>query len=328
MDKLERLMNLVAVLLDTARPLSAEELRAQVPGYPGSGPTFHRAFERDKEDLRELGVPLVVEPVPGVDPPRDGYRIPREQYYLADPGLEPDELAALHLAVSTVQIGGPTDDEALWKLGGVIAADGRGAGPSGGEPVASLPDDPRLALLFGAVSERRRVRLTHGGIERLVDPYRLDFRRGRWYLTGLDHERDDLRSYRLDRVAGDITTEGSPRAFERPDEIHSGAERQPWELGDDEPVDARVRVDADQAAYAVRLAGTAAVARRHDDGSVELALPVSNPVAFRSFVLTFLEHAEVLGPPELRDDLIAWLEAMSEARARRPGSTATAKGDR
>ena len=68
-DKLERLMNLVAVLLDTMRPLSAEELRDQVPGYPESGTTFHRAFERDKEDLRELGVPLVVEPIPGIDPP-------------------------------------------------------------------------------------------------------------------------------------------------------------------------------------------------------------------------------------------------------------------
>src|SRR5215218_9605465 len=205
-DKLERLMNLVAVLLDTSRPISAEELRDQVPGYPEAGPTFHRAFERDKDDLRELGVPLVVEPVPGVDPPRDGYRIPRDQYYLADPGLEADELAALHLAVSTIQIGGPTDDEALWKLGGVIDADGLGARPAEGEPVASLPADARLPLLFEAVAQRRRIHLTYGDVERLVDPYRLDFRRGRWYLTGLDHERDDLRSYRLDRIEGDVTT--------------------------------------------------------------------------------------------------------------------------
>jgi proteasome accessory factor B len=310
-DKLERLMNLVAVLLDTMRPLSADELRELVGGYPEGGPTFHRAFERDKEDLRELGVPLVVQPLPGVDPPRDGYRIPRDEYYLADPGLEADELAALHLAASTVQVGGPTDDEALWKLGGVIAADGLGSRPGGGEPVASLPADVRLPILFGAVSERRRVRLTHGGVERLVDPYRLDFRRGRWYVTALDHERDDIRSYRLDRLEGEVVTEGPAKAFERPDDVRSGAERQPWELGDDEPVEARLLVDADQAGYAVHLTGESTVARRHDDGSVELALPVSNPVAFRSFVLTFLEHAEVLSPPELRDDLVAWLEQLA-----------------
>jgi proteasome accessory factor B len=310
-DKLERLMKLVAVLLDTMRPLSAEELRDMVGGYPEGGPTFHRAFERDKEDLREMGVPLVVQALPGVDPPRDGYRILRDDYFLPDPGLEADELAALHLAVSTIQVGGPTDDEALWKLGGVIAADGLGTSPGSAEPVASLPADARLPMLFGAVSERRRVRLTHGGVERLVDPYRLDFRRGRWYLTGLDHEREDVRSYRLDRVEGEVTTEGRAKAFERPDDIESGAERQPWELGEDEPVEARLRVDADQAGYAVHLTGEAAVVERHDDGSVELALPVSNPLAFRSFVLTFLEHAEVLSPPELRDDIVDWLEQLS-----------------
>jgi proteasome accessory factor B len=307
-DKLERLMNLVAVLLDTMRPLSAEEIREQVKGYPDKDDTYHRALERDKADLREMGVPIVVEPIPGVDPPLDGYRIPREQYYLADPGLEPDELAALHLAVRTVQIGGPTDDEALWKLGGVIAADGVGAPPGAGGPVASLPADARLPVLFDAVAQRRRVRLTHGAVERLVDPYRIDFRRGRWYLTGHDHERGEDRSYRLDRIEGDVAPEGPAKAFDRPDEVQSGAERQPWELGDDEPVEARVLVDADQAGYAVHLAGEATVAERRDDGSVVLALPVSHPVAFRSFVLTFLEHAEVLSPPDQRDDHVAWVE--------------------
>lgn len=317
-DKLERLMNLIAVLLETARPMSAEELRTLVPGYPEPGPTFHRAFERDKDDLREMGVPLVVEPVPGVDPPRDGYRIPRDEYYLPDPGLAPDELAALHLAVSTVQVGGRTSDrdggrageEAFWKLGGVLAADGVGATP-GGDPVASIPGDPRLPLLFEAVAERRPVRLAHGGVAREVDPHRLDFRRGRWYLTGYDHERDAERSYRLDRVEGAVEVVGPAGAFERPAAVTSGAERQPWELGDEEPVQARVLVDADQAAWAIQLAGEETVAVRHDDGSVELGLPVSNPVAFRSFVLTFLEHAEVLDPPELRDDLVQWLAALA-----------------
>ena len=88
-DKLERLMNLVAVLLDTMRPLSADELRELVGGYPEGGPTFHRAFERDKEDLREMGVPLVVQPLPGVDPPRDGYRILGTSTTCPTPGWRP-----------------------------------------------------------------------------------------------------------------------------------------------------------------------------------------------------------------------------------------------
>ena len=70
MDKLERLLNLIAALLETPRAMSAEEIHERVPGYPeDSGATFRRAFERDKDDLREMGVPLRVETVPGSDPP-------------------------------------------------------------------------------------------------------------------------------------------------------------------------------------------------------------------------------------------------------------------
>ena len=94
--KLERLMKLTAALLEAVAPLSAEEIHRRVDGYPETDASFRRSFERDKDDLREMGVPIVLETVPGSDPPVDGYRIPKDQYYLADPGLEPDELAALH----------------------------------------------------------------------------------------------------------------------------------------------------------------------------------------------------------------------------------------
>ncbi|MEK9999630.1 MAG: hypothetical protein VW623_05935, partial [Acidimicrobiaceae bacterium] len=71
MDKLERLLNLTAALLHAEIPLTAEELRDRVGGYPDTKATFRRAFERDKDDLRSMGMPLRVEPVPGVDPPVD-----------------------------------------------------------------------------------------------------------------------------------------------------------------------------------------------------------------------------------------------------------------
>ena len=64
MDKLERLLNLTAALLHAEMPLTAEELRARVGGYPDTKATFRRAFERDKDDLRSMGMPLRVEPVP------------------------------------------------------------------------------------------------------------------------------------------------------------------------------------------------------------------------------------------------------------------------
>ncbi|MEZ5341587.1 MAG: hypothetical protein R2706_09065 [Acidimicrobiales bacterium] len=74
------------MLLETRIPLSADELREQVEGYPEAGPAFKRAFERDKEDLRTLGIPITVGPVPFSDPPIEGYRVVPDEYYLPDPG--------------------------------------------------------------------------------------------------------------------------------------------------------------------------------------------------------------------------------------------------
>jgi proteasome accessory factor B len=122
-EKLERLLNLTAALLETQRPLPAAEIAKRVYGYPEEKSAFRRAFERDKEDLREMGIPIALSEITGSDPPETGYRIPKDEYYLRDPGLEPDELAALHLAASTVRLDGIEGAGGLWKLGG------RPAGP-------------------------------------------------------------------------------------------------------------------------------------------------------------------------------------------------------
>ena len=102
----------------------------------------------------------------------------------------------------------------------------------------------------------------------------------------------------------------------RPQTAVPGQVLQPWELGEGEPTVARVRIDGDQAPSAVHHVGADAVRERHDDGSVVLELEVTNTDAFRSFVITFLEHAEVLSPPQLRDDLVAWLSALAGGPAR------------
>ena len=86
-----------------------------------------------------------------------------------------------------------------------------------------------------------------------------------------------------------------------------GQARGTWELGAEPPVRARVRIDGPQASWAVQHVGPDHVVEEDADGSVVVELPVTNRAAFRSFVLSFLEHAEILEPPELRDDLVAWL---------------------
>ena len=312
-SRLERLLNLTAALLTAPRPLTAAEVAERVPGYPlpAGSATFKRAFERDKDSLREMGIPLVLAPIEGVDPPVEGYVIPRDQYELRDPGLAADELAALHLAAAAVELEGLRGGTALWKLGGAPAA-GDGSPEAATAAVAPLPATPLLVPLFEAVAERTPVTFTYRGDVREVEPWRLAFRRGHWYLEGFDRGRGAERQFRLDRVEGDVALGQAGTAATTPAPARGGAPR-PWQYGEGEPVVASLLVDADQAPWAVDRLGDEVVAERRPDGAVVFALPVTNREAFRSFVLGFLDHAEVLGPPELRDDLVAWLRALTAA---------------
>ena len=304
MSRLERLINLTATLLETDRALTREELVERVPGYGGEPASVRRGFERDKDTLREMGVPIVVTPIDPANPESvEGYRIPKDAYYLPDPGLAPDELAALHLAASAVRLPGTRGAEAFWKLGGVPADDGAPA-----PTVAELPGSEHLVPLFQAVSERRCVEFTYRGTARTIDPYRLSFRSGHWYLAGRDHGRDDVRSFRVDRLESGVTA-GPPAAFEPPAEGATENAR-PWLQGEEELVVARLLVDADHAGWAVNHLGAEAVEEERPDGGVVLSVPVTNRAAFRSFVLGFLEHAEVLAPAELRSEMIEWLEQL------------------
>jgi proteasome accessory factor B len=301
--KLERLLNLVAALLDTAVPLSAEQIGARIESYPEPGPSFRRAFERDKDDLREMGIPIRVEEIPGSDPPLTGYRILRQEYAGQVPDLTPDELAALHVASNLVRVQGPAADDALRKLGGVSLA------PATGAPIAAIPSDPRLAPLFQAATELALVSFRYHGTDRTVEPHRLSFTRGQWYLAAFDRTRGGDRLFRVDRIEGDVVV-GAPRAFTRPATVGSDPRVRAWELGDADVVNARILVDSDQALWAVHAAGQHAVIEERPDGSIVLELEVRKPNAFRSFVLAFLEHAEVLEPAELRADIVRWLEAL------------------
>jgi predicted DNA-binding transcriptional regulator YafY len=330
-ERLERLVNMVVALLDSDRPLTREELRARVGGYAGDAEAFRRNFERDKDLLRRMGIPLELEPLDPLRPEASaGYRVRRERYELPDPGLAADELAALRLAAAAVELqeawGREAATSALWKLAAATPGD-EPPGPAGTSPapakrpaparpgpsaaLAELPGGDELATLFGAAATGQRVRFTYHGADRQVDPWRLSYRAGQWYLTGWDHGRRASRTFRLDRLEGHPEPVGAPGAFVRP----AGADTTPppWQLGDDPETVARVLVDDDQAEWATAAVGEAAVTERRSDGAVVLELAVTNTAALRTFVLGFLDHAEILGPPALRDAMIDWLAATAEA---------------
>jgi predicted DNA-binding transcriptional regulator YafY len=297
--RVERVLNLLALLLDTRVPLTRDEIVREVGGYPPQLSANRRAFERDKEVLRGMGVPITTEMIG--DAGEIGYRVKPDDYYLPELHLSDEESAALRVAVSAVSLGTQTAEGALMKLGS--------GGPDAAAPIASLPLVPALATLFEAFRRRAVVTFVHRGVVRTVEPWGLSSKRGQWYLVGWDRDRDAVRAFRADRIDGDVEV-GPPDAFEAPAEFRPDdhIEDRPWLFGSDEPVTVRLRVDAAQSERAIaELRGEAAIVTRTDDAT-DIELTITNRAAFRTFVLDFLEHAEVLEPPEVRADIVGWLE--------------------
>ncbi|MEO6987525.1 MAG: WYL domain-containing protein [Aquihabitans sp.] len=296
--KTARLLLLINVLQSTSRPLTAEEIRQVVGGYAEGRESFQRAFERDKDALRTMGVPLDMSDVPGLAEPRVGYRILDRDLALADPDLDHDEREALHLAAAAVNAG-EHGRLALMKLG---------AGVSGSDRAVEIPADAGVAMVFAAVIERRRLRFSYNRVDRTVLPYRMQFSRGRWYLIGFDEGRGEIRNYRIGRIEGSITTGDEPAAFDPPEEPVAGVTMSPWSLHEDpEPVEAEVWFDpAVRVAVRADLRGDGIVVRDDDDGLV-VRLPVTYHEGFRSWILSYLDRAEVLGPPGLRAQMVDWL---------------------
>jgi len=302
-SKLERLLKLLAVLLDTHLPLSADDLRRRIGGYPENDASFRRTFERDKDDLRSMGVAISVESVPETEPPLDGYIVHQGQYAGQDPGLEPDELAALHLAAALVRVENLGEDP-FWKLGG----SGEGAGS---EAIAgTMPAADGAGQFHTAISERRVAKFVYRDVERTLEPSRISFVQGRWYVSGYDRTRDAARVFRIDRIAGPITL-GVADAYE-PQPARGPEIIRTWELGDEEPVDAVVTIDATAALWAnVHLREDEITS--HEDGSVSVRVTVRNRDAFRDWVLSFVDAAEIESPPELRAELVSWLDDLVAA---------------
>ncbi len=304
--RLERLLDLTATLLDSARPLTRGELLSRVPGYPEEKESARRQLARDIALLRDQGFPIEVTERDADPDTRFVYSLERSGYHLPDLGLTEDESAALQLAVAAIGAGPPgAAKRAVHKLGGVEA---RLVAP---EATADVEVPEAVIALFGALGERRQVRCAYNGEVRTLDPWGLSSAKGRWYLRAFDHHRGEPRTYRVDRIDGLVETIGATQAYVVPTSGATGSPPPPWLLGDDVEMVAEVEVDAGVAEQAVLMAGTGALARRHEDGAVTLRLPVTNRDALRSFVLGFLDAAEVVGPPELRADMVAWVVSVT-----------------
>jgi proteasome accessory factor B len=295
---IERMLNLLAFLLTVGRPVSADEIRNTVAGYDQeTDEAFRRTFERDKELLKSLGVPLKLEYTDAWQV-EQGYVVSPEEYAFDAPDLTDEERTALWLASRIARLGGTAEGTtAIFKLGGASMS-------ASGEPLAAdLESDPQaLSTLFTAVVEKQRVEFEYRGKERRVAPYGLVHRMGHWYLVG--GVGDETRTFRIDRMSRPATV-GKPDAFSRPSGMRPGdmVPTEPWEAGE-ETVTAVVQFDGEIAWWARRQAGRRAEIEELEDGTLRVRMPVASRDAFVGWVLGFEDAAVILEPDDLRAHLI------------------------
>ncbi|MDR1214507.1 MAG: WYL domain-containing protein [Propionibacteriaceae bacterium] len=200
--KTERLLNLVFCLLAARRYVTRDQIQASLEGYAGlSQAAFLRTFERDKDELRGLGVPIETGPSDPLSDEADGYRIRREAFELPPLSLSVAESTLVGLAATVWREAAlePAAAGAVAKLkaGGVDVNVERAVALA-----PSLPTrEPAFAVIWQAWISRRPVRFEYHGRARLVEPWRLVLRRGAWYVVGLEAGVGG-RVFRLSRITG------------------------------------------------------------------------------------------------------------------------------
>jgi len=300
MKKIERLLNLIAALLATEKPLSRHEIRKRIPGaYADSDEAFRRTFERDKDDLRALGLPLSLKRIPGTDPPLDGYRILRSDYEADHPILDAEEIAALHLASNLIHLTGDDVDSPFYKMGGVMQE----KPPS----LIEIPSETLIETCVNAILERLTILFSYKNEMRKVNPQRVVFSGGKWYLIAYDNGRQNIRHFRIDRIEGEI--ELTSEKYESNYEVSEIVQEPPWRFGEEEKL-VELKIDETHAAWTLETLGESAMYEKLDDGSIILRETVRDWKIFCTFIFSFLNAAEVLKPPECREAIIDWLELM------------------
>lgn len=290
---LERLLNLLAFLRTVPRPVTADTIRFTVSGYDTDNDTaFRRMFERDKELLRSMGIPLATVEM---DDHVLGYALPAAEYEMPDPGLTEEERAALWLAARIARLGGfEAMDDAFYKLGGSTERPTARFGADLGD------EQDALGFLFGAITDRVPVGFLHRGKNRKVNPFGVLHQRGHWYLVA--GSGDEVRSFRVDRGSGWHRV-GAPGSFERPPglDLRMVVPLHPWEPGD-AGIIATVRFD-DEITWWVRRQLPGAE-WRSVDGGLEVDLATGNTEALVAWVLEFGDRAELVAPAEVRAALV------------------------
>lgn len=311
--KSERLMNLVIALLVSGHYLTRDRIRQVVEGYHEQGDeAFERMFERDKEELRQIGISIEVGSHDKAFDDEQGYRIRRDEFELPELVLEPDEAAVVGLAARVWQHArlASQTSSALVKL----KAAGIPVQPDAltlVEPMLAA-SEPAFEPLWDAVMTRTPVRFEYARPDsepqlRAVEPWGVLSWHGRWYLVGHDRDREATRMFRLSRVTSAVELTDGPGSYEVPPDTDLRATA--VQLSPAAPTGTatlRVRVGA---GWALRRRAT--VQQAEDDGWDTLEVPYAGRWVMAEDVASFGADVVVEAPDELREAVLTVLRGVA-----------------
>lgn len=297
----ERMLNLLFVLLNSNTPLTREQIRDRVPGYGGSSEAFERMFERDKAALRELAIPVETKPVDLFHDDVLGYRIDRSDWLMPEISLTSQERTYLSLAASAWQ----SAQLSTAAKQAVSSVDAREQDNSLSVPVSLAKGRRHIAEVLSAIANTKTVTFDYVGlnqsdvVRRTVDPWRALLHTGHWYLIGFDQDKGEVRSFRTDRIVGDLVETKHNVLEPMPDDFDLTTITSSWESSESEATIATVMVRPGRGASLRVLATKCDVGEDWD----ELCIPYHHESQIVGLIASSCDVVRVKSPIALHESV-------------------------
>ena len=297
----ERMLNLLFVLLNSKTPLTREQIRERVPGYGDSNDAFERMFERDKAALRDLAIPVETKPVDLFHDDVLGYRIDRSDWLMPEISLTVQERTYLSLAASAWQ----SAQLSTAAKQAVSSVDAREQSSDLSVPVSLAKGRRHISEILAAISNGKTVTFDYVGlnqsevVRRSIDPWRALLHSGHWYLIGFDQEKGEVRTFRTDRIVGDLVETKNDVLEPMPKDFDLSAITTNWESSDKEPIIATVLVRPGRAASLRVMATTCEVGSEWD----ELTIPYHHESQLLGLIASACDVTRVASPKQLHDSV-------------------------
>jgi len=303
--KSERLVNLVIALLATKRYLTKSEIFRTIEGYEGSSESMERMFERDKDELRALGIEIEVSALDPLFDDEIGYRIRFENYVMDHSGFTTSEIAYMSLAAQVWKEEALSEiaQHAMRKLSGLASPIDISEIPAIAPVLINAPKF--LNEIIDCISKRRTIEFVYLDSEmktqsRQVNVYSYFSFKGSWYFSGLDVRKMEIRTFKCDRIVGDVSVSKGSKMYEIPEEYipSTESEENAYELT------AQLLVRKGRGSQLRNRASK--IVTGEDFDAVDV--PYSSENELLSLVLWHLDDVQVLAPSVLRDSVIKSLK--------------------